>query len=229
MTNGSRRALLALLVALSCARAFGDSKVVEAELRARLAATEAERVAAVKGRDDAIARLNAATTTRSRSEWRSTAAAVTAANALAQDNADAAAQAAISAQVGAAIMRTQISELQKRTERNGDTMILTEISGFAIVLLGFIYKALVDMRDRRWALKDLELHRESDLKDKLEHRRELMTKVAEVREEAHAAYEEANTVNNKIATIGLRTNDGSKLSLGIHSDGRAPRAIHKVK
>jgi hypothetical protein len=47
------------------------------------------------------------------------------------------------------------------------------------------------------------------LEDQRAHQKDVIDKLGQVKDEAHAAYKEANTVNVKIASIGMQMKDGN--------------------
>ena len=77
-------------------------------------------------------------------------------------------------------------------------LMITQAFGFMAVLVGLLWKGYTDARDRRWALEDAR-----------GHQKDVIEKLGQVKDEAHAAYKEANTVNVKIANIGMQMRDGS--------------------
>jgi hypothetical protein len=120
-----------------------------------------------------------------------------------------AATAAITAQTA------QAAALAAETAKTQATAVLvTQIVGFATLLSGLLWKAFTDTRDRRWAREDAMLARQQD-KD---HGVKVLEKIAEVKgvadnavTKAESAYNEANTVNQKIESIGLRLNAPGQL------------------
>jgi hypothetical protein len=76
-------------------------------------------------------------------------------------------------------------------------LMITQAFGFLAVLVGLLWKGYSEARDRRWALEDVR-----------DHQKDVIEKLGQVKDEAHAAYTEANTVNLKIASIGMQMKDG---------------------
>lgn len=212
--------LLLSLVAVSAL--YGDSKS-EAALKAQLDAAQASLVQAAKERATlaaTLAKLNAEGATRSAS-----AAAVSnlaSANAqaaqttaetngsLAQKAATDASAAATAASVAAASAAAAAATAAATARSQNTALMITQVFGFLAVLSGFLFKAYTDARDRRWARKDAE-DRE---KRSLDHRTLELAAIAEVGESAKQAYREANTVNNKLANIGVQMKDGQPLNDG---------------
>ena len=99
---------------------------------------------------------------------------------------------------------------------------MTEWITFLTVLAGFIYQLYRETRQRKWDKED----RDEVKRQLLLNSHVLETKVAEtkeqtlaaiadntlhtieVKQEARAAYREANAVNLKLASIGLRIHEG---------------------
>jgi len=76
-------------------------------------------------------------------------------------------------------------------------LMITQAFGFLAVLAGLLWKGYSESRDRRWAREDAQSNHQS-----------VIETLGQVKDEAHAAYKEANTVNAKIATIGMQMKDG---------------------
>jgi len=76
--------------------------------------------------------------------------------------------------------------------------MITQSFGFLAVVAGLLWKGYTEARDRRWALEDQRTHQ-----------KDVIDKLGQVKDEAHAAYKEANTVNVKIASIGMQMKDGN--------------------
>jgi hypothetical protein len=75
--------------------------------------------------------------------------------------------------------------------------MITQAFGFLAVLVGVLWKGYSEARDRRWAREDAQTNHQH-----------VIEKLGQVKDEAHAAYTEANTVNAKIASIGMHMKDG---------------------
>ena len=205
---------LALMLVASAA---GESKT-EADLRIRLANTEAALAAATKERAalaTSIARLNADNLERLAQTAAISKAAVTgrlnatdvansnaaSAELTAQSNAAIASQTALKAAVDSAASRAAIEQIQKSSDRATLELLITQVFVFFGGLAAFFYKSWTDGRERRWAKEDA-----------VAHQKDMLTKLGEVKQEAHNAYTEANTVNLKIADIGLKMKDGKPLN-----------------
>jgi len=195
-----------LTTLLLCTSLLADSKT-EADLRIRLAASEAAHAAALRDKADltaALAKLTAqdsAQTARasiasqSASAQRSDASTAAATNAASAS--DAAAAATLSAQIAA--------------QHGVYTVMITQVGGFLALLAGFLYKGWTESRDRRWAKQDeveLAAVKKAEL---LAHQQIVIRKLDEVKTEANAAYKEANTVNLKLQTIGVKMADDKPL------------------
>ena len=219
VVSGLMAADLAGLVVLAAAR---PQKPTDADVRVQLAQTQAALAAATNDRSAlaaSIARANTDSAARTAAlskaaiSGRVTASDVAQSNAAAAQstatsNAAIAQQAADRAVVEAATIKVQLGEFQKVADRENFTLMLTQLFGFFSVLLGFLYKAWTESRDRRWARQDADLAKG----ELVAHQKEMLTKLGEVKDEAHNAYKEANTVNLKIASIGLKVADNQPLS-----------------
>lgn len=93
------------------------------------------------------------------------------------------------------------------THAQNTALMIAQAFGFLAVLTGFLYQAFVASRDRRWAQKDLQKQAEQQA----QHQEKLISSIADVKTSADAAYKEANTVNVKIASIGLKMKDDKPL------------------
>jgi hypothetical protein len=77
-------------------------------------------------------------------------------------------------------------------------LMITQAFGFLAVLTGLFWKGYTETRDRRWAREDT-----------LAHQKEMLLGLGQAKDAAQAAYKEANTVNVKIASIGMQMKDGT--------------------
>ncbi len=91
--------------------------------------------------------------------------------------------------------------------RDVQVILIIQVFGFLAALVGYSFSAWSKARDRRWALED-EMRREAAT---LAHRADVMAKLDRVENRADAAYQEANNVNKKIASIGVQMKDGNVL------------------
>lgn len=224
-----KRLLTVTLLAATLLRA--DSKD-EAALRAQLAQTQAALAAASKDRaamqvelTAAVAKLGvankvqaaAATQQRANVSDKAEASAVRAdANAAqAQQTADSArvtaeaanTQAVISA-VAAKVQADALIRVSDQSHTASLATLITSCFGFLTLIAGFGWKAFTDSRDHRWLMETTAqaatvtaLHRQTELQ-----------KISEVQSSAQAAYSEANTVNKKIESIGLKMADSKPLN-----------------
>ena len=80
-------------------------------------------------------------------------------------------------------------------------LMITTIGGFVTLALGFAGKLIQDNVNYRRTAEATAAHRDKEL-----------SKIDEVGVQAKAAYIESNTVNQKIASIGLEVKDGSRLN-----------------
>jgi hypothetical protein len=119
-----------------------------------------------------------------------------------------------------------VEQLQRTGDRNNQAFMISQIFVFLAVIAGFLFKAFTDQRDRRWHLEDA-AKRDQDAIAKarlvIENHESVLEKLGEVKQEAHSAYQEANSVNTKIADIGLQMTDGSKLSSSKLEKTKGPR------
>lgn len=166
---------------------MADSKA-EAVLKVKLALKEEALAKASKEKADlaaAVTKLSKATAATASTAANQVAATKTAAanaetsQAIASENGIIARQAATAAEIAAATARQQ-----------NYSILLTQIFGFLVVLVGIIFKVYTDKRDRKWALEDAA--RKHDV---------VVEKIAEVKEEAQAAYKEANGFNVKLDSV----------------------------
>jgi hypothetical protein len=106
--------------------------------------------------------------------------------------------------------RSQADELMKVSDHNNFATyatLITSVFGFLTLLAGFFWKAFTDARDHRWVMENSVA---ADTATAL-HRSKELQKIAEVQTSAQAAYSEANTVNKKIESIGLKMADNQPL------------------
>ena len=194
---------LILLAMLACPL-WAESKT-EAALRVQLAAAEASLAAANKVNADnqealtqAIARLSTATRQATGKQGaaadiaarqREQAATLADANAtLANRAVGNAEDANRNAMASAAAAKVQTDLLVRISDQNSTAVLATLITtagGFATLLAGFLWKGYLDARDHRWLV-------------------EASTRTENA---ANAAFKEANNVNVKIASIGLKLAD----------------------
>jgi hypothetical protein len=186
-----------------------DSRT-EADLRIRLARSEAQTAAVLKDKADlaaSLAKLHSMAVTRSK---------IASVNAHASSDrvesiaAEAQTTAEINAGVAAVAAKLAVEQsdrIKRDSDRSTITLLITQCFGFVAILAGLIHRAYSDGRNHRWAIEDSR-KREAALTG---HGEVVLGKLAEVKEEAHAAYTEANDVNLKIASIGLQLSDGSPL------------------
>jgi hypothetical protein len=223
-----RKSIPALLVLLFCCSAYADS-AAEKVLAAKLAAAQAALVAAERdkttirdtaARDKAallaaLAKSNtdvanraaasvqsnksiaAVQATGQANATREAAAAAENAQYIAEQNGIAAQKAADDARIAAAAA----AGASATTQSQNIALMITQAFGFLAVLVGLLWKGYTEGRDRRWAKEDAATHQAA-----------VLDKLGEVQTEAHNAYKEANTVNNKIANIGLKVADGQPLA-----------------
>ncbi len=185
-----------VLLALAASLAFADTKS-EADLKARLAAAEIEKAemmrqlgaratadkAAATGRAAAIVgREDAAIEASAARESRDVNAAI------AQNAVTVATQTALKAAEAAGEVRGQIIAL-----------LITTIAGFLSLIAQQYFKTQSEIRARKWALEDSAAHRAI-----------LLGKIEAVKNEAHAAYQEANNVGEKLKAIGVQVRDSNK-------------------
>ncbi len=122
---------------------------------------------------------------------------------LAAKNAESAKEAASLAAdkaVGAANrIEAKIEILQKISEQGTNNVLITEVSGFAVVLIGLIFKAYTDSRDHNWA-KASAIRTETLV---VEHKSEL----EQVKTEARLAYVAANGFAEKLQVVNDKLNN----------------------
>jgi hypothetical protein len=186
---------------LICGPCSAASTKAEDDLRTRLAYTQAQLVLALKESAAAklalaatIARTNAAAVTPNSTSQQVIAAAADQAH-LDAGLTSSATEATANANASLALTAQQIqTELLVRASENNQwatyAVLITQAFGFLTLIAGFIWKFISDGRAHAWSLN----------------------KIAEVKDSADAAYKEANTVNMKIAAVGLKMADGSQLA-----------------
>jgi hypothetical protein len=222
---------LFIFVLLTATLLRADTKA-ETELRTQLAQTQAALAAASKDRiamqvelTAAVAKLGVANRVQAAADAqqrtnlsnKAEASAVRAdANAVqAQQTADSArvtaeaanTQAVISA-VAAKVQADALIRVSDQSHTASLATLITSCFGFLTLIAGFGWKAFTDSRDHRWLMETTAqaatvtaLHRQTELQ-----------KISEVQSSAQAAYSEANTVNKKIESIGLKMADSKPLN-----------------
>lgn len=188
-----------------CGGAWAESKT-EAELRARLAATEAGLAAAKQERAvlmASLAKLTVASTTAARGR-------VNASDEAAVNAASAQATAEVNAAIArqAAAVAAAVAAVQGDSAQRGNTaLMITQAFGFLAVLAGILAGLLKTSWDRRWAREDSDKAKG----EAATHREVVLTKLGQVGDKADLAYKEANTVNLKLEKIGVEMKDGRPL------------------
>ena len=116
-------------------------------------------------------------------------------------------QAVISA-VAAKVQADALIRVSDQSHTASLATLITSCFGFLTLIAGFVWKAYTDSRDHRWVMETTAqaatvtaLHRQTELQ-----------KISEVQTSAQAAYSEANTVNKKIESIGLKMADSKPLN-----------------
>jgi hypothetical protein len=116
-------------------------------------------------------------------------------------------QAVISA-VAAKVQADALIRVSDQSHTAALATLITSCFGFLTLIAGFCWKAYTDSRDHRWVMETTAqaatvtaLHRQTELQ-----------KISEVQSSAQAAYSEANTVNKKIESIGLKMADSKPLN-----------------
>jgi hypothetical protein len=190
--------VLQFAILLTSGFAVAETKT-EIELRQRLAASETARIAMAA----TLGRLTAKDVAGSRqARINRDAGAAEAASAQTQADTNTATVAAAVAAAAAAsaaaseAQREQTDQFQRSNDKGNLVLMITGFTTFLTVIAGLFYNGWNEGRKHRW-----EIEKE---KASLEHRTDLLAKVGEVKEEAHAAFEEANTVNQKIASLGQK-------------------------
>ena len=210
-----------LLVAVLSGTLFGQSakeKALQTQLEAATAALAVEQQNAIRATEQQLALVEqlkrataaglARTVAGTASEKNVTGSVAAAAanagvdaatsQAIALSNGQAAARAAEAAAVAAnGVVNTARSQ--------NVAVLITTSFGFLSLIVATLWKAYTDSRDRRWAKEDF-----------VAHQKDVFEKLDQVKDEAHAsrsaadaAYKEANTVNLKIASIGMQLKDGT--------------------
>jgi len=131
----------------------------------------------------------------------SAAADAAAARITAEQNGAAANRAAIEATAAAERSAAAATAAATTARAQNVALMITQAFGFLAVLSGLLWKGYTDTRDRRWQKEDTAAHQNV-----------VLNKLGEVKTEATRAYQEANTVNNKIASIGMKMKDGKGLN-----------------
>jgi hypothetical protein len=223
--TGLRRAgCFLLILILLCGAAHAESKT-EADLRARLAASEAAHASAMRDKADlaaALAKLTAqgsAQTARAAiaSTQRSDASSAAALNAseasdTAQANA-AASQAtaqsnALIAQQAAAAASVAAASALKANANGNEALLITQLFIFLGGVAAYFYTAWTATRERRWKHEDDDRERAVTAV----HRADLLKQIGDVKHEANKAYSEANSVNVKLENIGVKMANGLPLN-----------------
>ena len=117
------------------------------------------------------------------------------------------------AALAAIAAKAQADALMGVSDRNNFATyatLITSVFGFLSLLAGFFWKAYSDSRDHRWLVESANHAAQATAV----HRALELEKLEKVSSSAQAAYSEANSVNKKIASIGLRMADN--LSLNPH-------------
>jgi len=189
----------------------------QAETRQALAAAARERVALTAS----IARLTAENARRAKiatNEQTVTHADAIATDAQADNNASIAQQAVVVAEKADAravdtahVVRSQTEEILRVAAQNSTALYTTlglAILTFLTLLVNMINKWNTDTRTHAWQMAA------DAAKDKAtkEHRAYELEQIAESIKASKAAFEIANTVNEKIASVGLQVRDGQPLS-----------------
>lgn len=224
-----------LLVAVLSGSLFGQSakeKALQAQLDAASAALVAEQQNAIRAAEQQAALVEQLKRATAAGIARTAAGSVseriatgTAAAAAATATVDAATSQAIALSNGIAAARAAeaaalaANGVVNTARAQNVAVLITTSFGFLSLIVATLWKAYTDSRDRRWAKEDFAAHQ----KDVLE-------KLGQVKEEAHAsrsaadaAYKEANTVNLKIASIGLQLKDGTPAEDGKPDPGAKTR------
>lgn len=193
------------MLVLTSVIVFADSKS-EIELRAKLAASESARLEAIKEKTAltaALAKLNASATNSG-----GTAAAVNAASAqiTAAANAAVAQKAAEEAALAAAAAKAQADQLKISSDSGYKAVLIGSFFTFMAVIAGIVQNIWLRTRDDRTKLENEERARRWRKEDE-DHHTHVLAQIGEVKDEAHAAYKEANTVNLKLETIGVEMRD----------------------
>ena len=87
------------------------------------------------------------------------------------------------------------------------SLLIVQVFGFLSILAGFAYRGWTESRQRIWLKKD---NAEKD-RAALENHLTLISQLEGVKAAADSAYREANTVNQKIESIGVQLKDGRPL------------------
>ena len=116
-----------------------------------------------------------------------------------------------------AVLKTQLNAVidGQRQDRAVASWILTGVGSLLLGLIGFAGKALITKGlPPAWAAAQsdkvaerLQVHEQKQD----EYREHVLTGLQEVKSAAHEAFQEANTVNQKLANIGVEVRDGKPL------------------
>jgi len=131
--------------------------------------------------------------------------------AIAQRAVDVAEQADARAVIAAMSAKAQADQLMKVSDHNNSALymlVFTTVFGFLALLYKDVILLLKDNRTRKWDIED----RVRIDKETKEHRAYELDEIAKVGKAAAAAYSEANTVNQKIESIGLKMQDNRPLA-----------------
>jgi hypothetical protein len=194
-----------ILIISICGTCYAESKI-EVELRAQLA----ESKAAFKKASDERAALQAnlaKLANNAKASSASQSASTLTASDLANYNAQQALATAQRAASEAAAAATAAASAASSSKTQNNALMITQAFGFLAVLVGLLFKVYTDRRDRKWLKEDADAKAN---KDENNHRT-VLTEIAGAKDAAHAAYIEANSVNMKIASIGLEAKDGKPL------------------
>jgi hypothetical protein len=115
------------------------------------------------------------------------------------------------AALAAIAAKAQADALMGVSDRNNFATyatLITSVFGFLSLLAGFFWKAYSDSRDHRWLVESANHAAQATAV----HRALELEKLERVSSSAQAAYSEANSVNKKIASIGLKMADSLPLN-----------------
>jgi hypothetical protein len=222
--------LLCLLLFLAfLPSAFGESKL-EAELRIKLAASEAARLSDKAVFAAALSKLTAGTTAAVASSKSAVASRASAADlatrnaASAKDTAD---THATEGREAVAAVGERVAVAQESSDKGYHNLLYAQGVLLVTGLLGFLRKEYIDRRDRKW--REIDEGRAAAAKA---HQEKIIEKLDVVggkadaaADKADAAYEVGNTVNLKLETIGVRMADGKPLG---EPHARRPR-VQRVR
>jgi hypothetical protein len=196
MRTISRLSLLVVIILVAlflvCVRAFGDDVDSEAALKAQLAQAQVTITRLSQGQKDANQR--AAADTVDATQQRAT-------DAAAAQLADAK---AVLAAASAKAEADQIMKVQDQNKLATYTTLITTILAFMTLLV----KAYIDVQHQKWTVEASNAAKQAAVNQ----HDAMLIKLGEVGKSADAAYAVANTVNDKIASIGVTMADGKPLS-----------------